>query len=65
MKLKYNRKNELEIAGFGEFKPNQTITIDDETEAKRYLDSGYFNEMKKRKKVKAKKSKKFKRGGDK
>lgn len=50
MKLKYNRIRELEVVGFGIFKPNQTIKIDDESEIKRYLDSGYFNEVKKRKK---------------
>ena len=59
MKLKYNRKDELEIAGFGLFKPNAIITIEDETEAQNYLDSGYFDEVKERKRiVKVKKSKK-------
>ncbi len=50
MKLRYNRDTELEIVGLGVFKPNQIINIDDELEAKRYLDSGYFNEVKERKK---------------
>ena len=50
MKLKYNRDSELEVVGFGVFKPNQTIKIDNESEAKRYLDSGYFNVVKERKK---------------
>lgn len=62
MKLRYNRKNELEIPGFGQFKPGAIVEINDETEAKRYSDSSYFNEIKKRKrKVKIKKSKKKER----
>ncbi|MBA7541448.1 hypothetical protein ES705_33762 [subsurface metagenome] len=57
MKLKYNRTSELEVVGFGIFKPNQIIKIDDELEAKRYLSSGYFNEVKeKKKKVKVEKT---------
>jgi len=57
MRLKYNRDSELEVVGFGIFKPNQIIKIDDELEAKRYLNSGYFNEMKeKKKKVKVEKN---------
>ncbi|GAI96808.1 unnamed protein product [marine sediment metagenome] len=51
MKLKYNRNSELEIAGFGLFKPGAIVEVDDETEAKRYLDSSYFDEVKKRKKI--------------
>jgi len=59
LKLKYNRTSELEVVGFGVFKPSQVITIDDELEAKRYLNSGYFDLVKERKrKVKPKKSKK-------
>jgi len=50
MKLKFNRSRELEIVGIGVFKPNQIVTFDDEKEVKRYLDSGYFNEVKERKK---------------
>lgn len=57
MKLKYNRKDELEIPGFGQFKPGAIVEIDDEIDAKRYLDSSYFNEVKKRKKRKPKKYK--------
>lgn len=58
MKLKYNRKDEVEIVGLGIFKPNTIITIEDETEAKKYLDSGYFDLVKERKRiVKIKKSK--------
>ena len=49
MKLKYNRSRELEIVGIGIFKPNQIITLDDEKEAKRYLNSGYFNKVKEKK----------------
>jgi len=49
MKLKYNRDTELEIVLIGVFKPNAIVIIEDETEAKRYLDSGYFDEIKERK----------------
>jgi len=51
MRLKYNRKSELEVVGLGIFKPNQIIKIDDELEAKRYLDSGYFDGVKEKKKI--------------
>lgn len=57
MKLRYNRKDELEIPRFGAFEPNQIIKIGDEEKAKRYLDSGYFDEIKKRMKRKVKKHK--------
>ncbi|MBA7556357.1 hypothetical protein ES705_49062 [subsurface metagenome] len=49
MKLKYNLSSTLEVVGFGVFKPSQVITIDDELEAKRYLATGYFDEVKVRK----------------
>ncbi len=52
----------MEIAGFGLFKPDTIVKIDDETEAKRYLDSGYFDLIKEKKR-KVKKSKK--KGDDK
>lgn len=59
MKLKYNHTSEREIPGLGIFKPNQIITKEDETEIQDYLDSGYFDKVKERKrKVKVKKSKK-------
>lgn len=62
MKLKYNRSSELEVVSIGVFKPNAVVTIDDEVEAKRYLDSGYFDEVKeKERKVKVKKIKKYKK----
>jgi len=51
MKLKFNRNIELEVVGFGVFKPNQIIIKEDEIEAERYLATGYFNEVKERKKV--------------
>jgi len=59
MKFRYNRKDELEVVGFGVFKPGAIVTIEDESEIKRYLDSGYFDEVKiKEKKEKIKKKKK-------
>jgi len=57
MKLKYNRDTELEIVGIGIFQPNQFVVVGDEEKAKKYLDSGYFD-LVKEKKRKVKKSKK-------
>jgi len=57
MLLKYNRDSELEIVGFGVFQPGQFLVVGDEEKAKRYLDTGYFDEIKERK-VKVRKSKK-------
>ena len=58
MKLKYNRDSELEIVGFGVFKPNEFVIIEDESKAKKYLDTGYFDEIKEEKIKIKKKSKK-------
>ena len=49
MKLKYNRDNELEIVGLGVFEPGQFIITDDEARAKKYLDTGYFDLVKEKK----------------
>ena len=57
MLLKYNRDTELEVVGLGTFQPDQFIVVGDKEKAKKYLDSGYFSEIKERK-VKVKKSKK-------
>ena len=58
MKLKYNRDTKLEIVGIGIFQPNQFVVIGDEKRAKKYLETGYFDEIKEAKiKVKSKKSK--------
>ena len=57
MLLKYNCKSELEIVGLGIFQPNQFVVVGDEEKAKKYLDSGYFD-LVKEKKRKVKKSKK-------
>lgn len=56
MLLKFNRDTELEVVGLGIFKPDEFVVTDDETRAKKYLDSGYFDEIKERK-VKVKKLK--------
>jgi len=56
MKLKYNRDTELEVVGLGIFQPNEFVIVGDEEKAKKYLDSGYFDEIKERK-VKIKKLK--------
>jgi len=57
MLLKFNRKTELEVVGLGVFQPDQFVVVGDEARAKRYLDSGYFD-LVKEKKRKIKKSKK-------
>ena len=57
MLLKYNRNMELEVVGLGVFKPGQFVVADDPARAKKYLDSGYFDSVKERKR-KVRKSKK-------
>ena len=57
MLLKFNRNIELEVVGLGTFEPNEFVVTDDEAKAKKYLDSGYFD-LVKEKKRKVKKSKK-------
>ena len=57
MLLKYNRNTELEIVGLGVFQPDQFMVVGDEEKAKKYLDSGYFD-LVKEKKRKVKKSNK-------
>lgn len=58
MLLKYNRKRELEVVGLGTFQPDQFVVVGDEEKAKKYLDSGYFDLVKeKKKKIRVKKSK--------
>jgi len=59
MILRYNRKTELEIVGLGVFKPNEFVVTDDESKAKKYLDTGYFDLVKEKKR----KVKKFKKKG--
>ena len=56
MLLKFNKNTELEILGIGTFIPGQFVVADDEARAKKYLDSGYFDEVKEKKR-KVKKSK--------
>ncbi len=50
MLLKFNKNTELEILGIGIFKPGEFVVADDPARAKKYLDSGYFDEIKERKK---------------
>ena len=57
MLLKFNRDTELEVVGLGIFQPNEFVVIGDEKKAKKYLDTGYFD-LVKEKKRKLKKSKK-------
>ena len=59
MLLKYNRNSELEVVGLGIFQPDQFVVVGDEEKAKKYLDTGYFDEIKEKEiKIKRKKSKK-------
>jgi len=57
MLLKFNCNTELEIAGLGAFEPGEFVVVGDEEKAKKYLDTGYFD-LVKEKKRKVKKSKK-------
>ena len=58
MILKYNKNTELEIIGIGIFGPGDVVVIDDDVlKAKKYLDTGYFDLVKEKKK-RVKKSKK-------
>ena len=61
MLLKFNKNTELEILGIGTFIPGQFVVADDEAKAKKYLDTGYFDLVKeKKKKVKKSKRKELK-----
>ena len=58
MILKFNKNTELEIIGIGIFGPGENVIInDDALKVKKYLDTGYFDLVKEKKK-KVKKSKK-------
>jgi hypothetical protein len=57
MLLKFNKNTELEILGIGTFTPGQFVVTGDETRAKKYLDSGYFDLVKEKKKRKKSKKK--------
>ena len=57
MLLKYNRNSELEVVGLGVFEPGQFVVADDPARSKKYLDSGYFDLIKEKKR-RIKKSKK-------
>lgn len=59
MILKFNRKTELEVVGLGVFQPDHFVVVGDEEKAKKYLDTGYFDLVKERKrKIKKRRSKK-------
>ena len=57
MLLKFNKNTELEILGIGTFIPGQFVVTDNEARAKKYLDSGYFDLVKEKKKRKKSKKK--------
>jgi len=59
VKLKFNHNSELFFPDFGLFKPKQVVDVKDKVVAKDMLATGYFDEVKeKKRKVKIKKSKK-------
>ena len=59
MLLKFNCNTELEIVGLGAFEPGEFVVVGDEEKAKKYLDTGYFDLVKEKKReLKVKKSKK-------
>ena len=64
MKLRFNRNSQLEVIGIGVFSPGFKCRIDDEILAEKYINSGYFDEIKEEVKkinpikIKVKKSKK-------
>ena len=62
MLLKYNRDSRLEIVGLGIFDPGQTMSIENDDQAYKYIKTGYFDLVKE--KVNIKKSKKSKKKGD-
>ena len=57
MILKFNKNTELEIIGIGIFGHGEVVVTEDPIKAKKYLDSGYFDLVKEKKK-RVKKSKK-------
>lgn len=52
MKLKYNQNNKLWIPNFGIYNPEQIIEVEDESMAKKMLDTGYFDKVIEEKKIK-------------
>lgn len=61
MRLRYNRSGKLWVVGFGVHEPKQITNIEDELFAKKMLATKYFDEVKeikKKIKIKIKKSKK-------
>ena len=59
MRLKYNKDTELWIQGFGIHNPQDKPFEVDEERGKKMLETGYFDEIKKRKKSKKKGSDKL------
>ena len=57
MLLKFNRKDKIDVIGIGIFEPGQFVVVGDKEKAKRYLNSGYFDLTKEKKKGKKSKKK--------
>jgi len=50
MLLKFNRTDEIDVVGIGIFGPGDIAIVKDEKKTKKYLDSGYFDIIKEKKK---------------
>ena len=57
MKLKYNRDSRLEIVGLGIFDPDQTVQIENDDQAYKYIRTGYFDLIKEKEIIKKSKKK--------
>ena len=57
MLLKFNRKDKIDVVGINIFEPGQFVVVGDKEKAKRYIDSGYFDLIKEKKKGKKSKKK--------
>jgi len=49
MKKRFNRDSEIQVVALGDFEPGQFVVADDEVRAKKYLDTGYFDLVKEKK----------------
>ena len=52
MMLRYNQNGPIEIIGIGIFGSGDLVLTDDPVKAKKYKDTGYFDIVKEKKKVK-------------
>ncbi|HUV85342.1 MAG TPA: hypothetical protein VMV86_06490 [Methanosarcinales archaeon] len=57
MILVFNRKSPLEIIGYGIYVAGDIVITDDPIKAKKYIDTGFFDLVKEKKKVEKSKKK--------